>query len=59
MKTEKTLIWAYVSRDIAALAEKVAAIKGVSVSEYVRTLILEDLDKRSLLTTRLKTDLGR
>jgi hypothetical protein len=48
------LVYVVVSPTVKQSVEKLAKAMGVSVSEYVRRLILEDLDKRSLFTTKLK-----
>jgi len=52
----KTLIWAHVDEGVRRLVEKLAKAKGVTISEYVRSLVLADLDKRSLFTTQLKKE---
>ena len=44
-----------VSPDVRSTIEKLTASQGVSISEYVRQLIISDLDKRSIFTTKLKT----
>ena len=36
------------------MVKKLAAIKGISMSEYVRSLVIEDLDKRTVFTSALK-----
>lgn len=56
MVSKKVLVWALVETDIRALVRKLAASKGVSISEYVRQLILSDLDGRSVFTTKLKAN---
>ena len=48
------MVWAYVDKSIKIAINTLAKAKGVSVSEYVRSLILEDLDKRTYFTTILK-----
>ena len=40
-----------------AIVKTLCATKGVSVSEYIRTLIIADLDKRSIFSTELKKQL--
>ena len=52
--SKKVMVWAWIDTDIREIVEKLAKSKGVSISEYVRNLILEDLDKRSIFTTILK-----
>jgi len=51
---QKTMLWARVGVEIRDVVEKLARAKGISLSEYVRSLILEDLDKRTIFTTKLK-----
>jgi len=52
--TAKVTIWARVEKKIKKHVERLAAIKGISVSEYIRSLVLEDLDKRTVFTDALK-----
>jgi len=54
IKMSKTMLWARVDTDIRDMVKKLAAAKGISMSEYVRSLIIEDLDKRTVFTTALK-----
>ena len=51
------LVGAWVEPNIKTLVEKMAAIKGISVSEYLRTLILSDLDSRTVFTAALKAEM--
>ena len=48
---------AWVENDIKTHVSRLASLKGISVSEYLRSLILDDLDKRTIFTTALKTEL--
>gem|GEM_PF-3463639 len=50
----KTRLWARVDTDIRDMVRKLADVKGISMSEYVRSLIIEDLDKRTVFTSALK-----
>ena len=50
----KTMLWARVDKDIRDMVKRLSDIKGISMSEYVRSLIIEDLDKRTVFTTALK-----
>jgi len=54
MSKKSVMVWAWVDREIRELVEKIAESKGISISEYVRQLVIEDLDKRSIFTTKLK-----
>ena len=40
------------------LAEGLAGTQGLTLSEYVRNLIISDLDRRSVFTDTLKKELG-
>jgi len=55
---KSVMVWAWVDIAVRELVEKLAELKGVSISEYVRSLVLADLDKRSLFTTRLKREVA-
>jgi antitoxin component of RelBE/YafQ-DinJ toxin-antitoxin module len=45
----KTMIWSRVSDNVMEKARKLSDSLGISISEYIRQLILRDLEKRSLL----------
>lgn len=51
---QKAMLWARVGVEVKEIVEKLARTKGISMSEYVRSLVLEDLDKRTVFTTILK-----
>ena len=40
------ILWTRVGAEVAEMAKKVAQLKGITLSEYVRHLIIEDLDSR-------------
>jgi ribulose bisphosphate carboxylase small subunit len=48
------MLWARVDMKVREVVKRLAEAKGVSVSEYVRSLVLDDLDKRTVFTTILK-----
>ena len=52
----KTMLWARVDKDIRDFVKKLADAKGISMSEHVRRLIIEDLDKRTFFSSALKDD---
>jgi hypothetical protein len=52
--SKKAMLWAWVDADVRKYVEKLANAKGVSISEYVRSLVLSDLDDRTVFTTILK-----
>jgi len=47
--SEKVLVWSRVDANIKQILEEIANTRGISLSEYIRQLILEDLDRRSVL----------
>jgi hypothetical protein len=53
-KNDHTMVWAYVERRVSTAVKTLSDGMGISVSEYVRRLILADLDSRSFFTTRFK-----
>jgi antitoxin component of RelBE/YafQ-DinJ toxin-antitoxin module len=52
--TKKTMIWSRVNADVKETVQRLADSMGVSISEYIRTLVLRDLDKRSVFTAQFK-----
>ena len=55
-KTVMLGVW--VTQEIREHVKMIASIKGVSTGEYVRQLIDQDLDKRTIFTDQLKTQLA-
>lgn len=55
----KIMIGARIDSNVKELAEKIANSQGISLSEYIRKLIVEDLDKRTFFTTKVKEDLQK
>ena len=49
----KQIVWAWVDSEMKDIARKVAKAQGVSLSEYVRNLIIKDLERRSIITTKI------
>jgi hypothetical protein len=39
--------------EVCVLAECVAAAKGITLAEHVRTLVIDDLDRRKMLDSRI------
>lgn len=54
---ESVVVWSRVSKEVRRLAEEVAKSKGISFSEYIRSLVLGDLDRRGIFTNKLKENL--
>jgi len=54
IEMSKTMLWARVDTDIRDMVKRLADAKGISMSEYVRSLVIEDLDKRTVFTSALK-----
>jgi len=57
--SQKKMVWARVSEDVRNLVDKLAESQGISISEYVRQLVIADLDGRSIFTTKLKAETTR
>jgi hypothetical protein len=53
-KKKVELVYGVVTPGVKESVKRLAKAMGISVSEYVRRLILEDLDRRTLFTTQLK-----
>jgi hypothetical protein len=57
MVFKREMVWARVDARIADAVREVARLRGVSISEYVRELLLTDLDARSsIFNKRLRED---
>ena len=55
----KVMVGARIDPFVKELAEKIADSQGISLSEYIRKLIVEDLDKRTFFTTKVKEGLKK
>ena len=53
-KNKTEFLGAWLDPEIKCHVNRLASLKGVSLSEYLRNLILEDLDKRSIFTSAFK-----
>lgn len=56
MKKER-LLQTVVDPEIDKLVKKLANVKGMTISEYLRNLIISDLDSRMIFTTIVKREL--
>jgi uncharacterized protein (DUF1778 family) len=57
----ESFVWARVSPEERELIEKLSKAMGLSVAEFIRYVIVQELDRRSLLTSkiqRLKEEFG-
>lgn len=54
MKSNKKMIWSYVGTSVHSIVKSIAASMEVSISEYVRQLVIDDLDSRSIFTSKVK-----
>jgi len=50
------VLWTRVNTEIAKMTQKIAETKGITLSEYIRQLIIDDLDRRSVFNTRLRVN---
>lgn len=53
----KITIWGKVDPDVKELVDKISDAQGLTVSEYIRNLITQDLDKRTFFTTKVKNEM--
>jgi len=52
--SQKAMLWCRVSVEVKSMVERLASSQGITVSEYIRNLVLKDLDERSVFTRKLK-----
>ena len=52
MKREN-IIGFRVSEDLRRILDKISQEMGLTVSEYMRKLVLDDLERRSIITTKI------
>ena len=52
--SKKAYLGTWVEVSVIDIVKQLAEAKGISQSEYLRQLILQDLDKRTVFTTKLK-----
>ena len=57
MSRDLVLVGAWVSPEVKKLCEKMSKAQGRSLSGYLRSLIISDLDKRTFFTTQVKLEL--
>jgi hypothetical protein len=50
-------LFTYVDPGVEELVRTLSKIQGIGTSEYIRNLIIADLDTRSIFTTELKAKL--
>jgi len=53
-KRDNVIISCYVDAEVKKTIEVLARKMGISLSEYLRRLVIDDLDKRSFFTSKLK-----
>lgn len=53
------MLWTRVDGNVRKIVEKLAESQGITISEYVRRLVIEDLDKRSIFTAILKNEVAK
>jgi hypothetical protein len=49
----------WVTPEIKQLVEKISDAQGITVSEYIRSLVTADLDKRTFFTTQVKEEIAK
>ncbi|MHA1210277.1 MAG: hypothetical protein ACTSSA_11835 [Candidatus Freyarchaeota archaeon] len=56
--SKKAYLGTWVEVSVIDIVKQLAEAKGISQSEYLRQLILQDLDKRTIFTTKLKKQIA-
>lgn len=54
----KKMLWTRVNGNVRAVVEKLVEKQGTTISEYIRRLVINDLDGRSVFTSALKNELA-
>ena len=54
----KVTIWGKVDPEIKELVDKIASAQGITISEYIRMLITNDLDRRTFFTDKVKDEIA-
>jgi hypothetical protein len=54
-KMKESVMATRVTVEIQRLVDEVATVQGLNPSEYLRKLIVEDLENRSLISTKLES----
>ena len=52
--TKTLYVWGRVTPEERILVEKLAKVMNMNVSEFIRYLILKELEKRSIITTKIE-----
>ena len=52
--SKSRLVWGRVSEEERKIVEKLAAAMGMNISEFIRYLILQELERRSIITTKIE-----
>jgi len=53
-RCKTSFLGAWLEPEIKALVVELAGLKGVSLSEYLRNLVIDDLDRRQAFTERFR-----
>lgn len=58
MSKKDATILVYLTQDVRDLVETLANAQGIKAAEYVRNLVIQDLDRRTIFTTQVKKELA-
>jgi hypothetical protein len=59
MSDKDSLLQTKVTKQISDIVEKIATEQGIKPSEYVRNLIIQDIDRRTIITTAVKEEIAK
>lgn len=57
MSQNKVMVWSRLGPQTKETAERIAREMGVDLSEYIRSLVIQDIDKRNIITTAVKEEI--
>ena len=56
---KRIVIQTKITLNISKLSEKIANAQGITLSEYLRNLIIQDIDRRTIITTAVKEEIAK
>lgn len=58
MSEKEVILQTRVTQKISEIADRIASEQGIKASEYLRNLIISDIDHRNLFTMAIKEDIA-
>jgi len=57
MRKKSYMLWTCVEESIRRLVEKIAKAQGLTISEYIRQLVIQDLDRKGAFMLNSKEEI--